>query len=1454
MTDNIITGAGGGGKGGGSSHVATEDQDNLRSMQIADVVDLICEGPVYGLSDGMRSVFINETPLMNDDGTMNFKNVAIEWRNGSQIQSPLTGVIGQEFEQAVSVIVKADAAIVRTITNPSVNMARVTVSTPQLTEQDKSTGDIHGSAVSFKIEVQNNGAGYSTAVVDTINGKTTSKYQRAYLFELPGSGPWDVRVTRITPDSTSSAIQNDLYWDSYTGIVKSQMTYPNSVLVHTRIDSSQFNAIPNRGYGMKGLIVKVPSNYDPLQKAYSGTWDGTFVLAWTDNPAWCFYDLLTNERYGVGHYLNVTNLDKWLMYSIGQYCDELVPDGYGFYEPRFRCNLFLQTRNEAYSLIQNMASIFRGITFWGGGAVHTLQDRPSDPVALYSAANVVDAKFVYSGSSLKQRHTVALVSWNDPKDFFRQKVEYVQDDEGVKKYGIIETEIMAFGCTSRGQAHRYGKWILAIEKYCQETVTFKAGLDSCELYPGAVFMTSDPVRAGIRLGGRIKSYDTNTVVLDASITLEAGRQYKIHIIGEDTIPQTFDVTTGASTTDTLTLATNITTPLVDKAMYIISIDNLVPETWRVVGVKDSGDNIVEISAVSYNEQLYDFVELNNRFVLPPISNIKVRPGKPQNLNLIVGAYLVGGQIAGLTGTLSWTGDSPRYYVRWRRINGAWNERYVTETSMDVGILTSDPYTFIVVAVAPVSGIESEPTTLNITPSLDSVTLPNVTGLSLDGPFTIESVNFKWDPVSGADSYETEIYTLDVMRRSQNIGNSLKYSYSSANMRADGGPWRIVKFRVRARGRFGSKSEWAEIEVGNAQIGPLEGIDVQSGVKSIFFQCEKPTDPDFVGIIIWVGTTPHFSPNSTNQVYDGPDLFKALYQLTDGSTLVGDTTYYVRAAGYDDFGKDSLIISNSFAVAPAKNAPDKDSIESDMIKDGALTIAKFADSIQPTLLVDTIGDGNTYLDSWTVFAKDTHKLYKWTGDKYEYKVGAGDLYADSVTAGVIAAGAVNAREIAAGAITAEKLYIVSRGAALNADPSMSDATAWTYDDKLTFVKLTDGTIGNWAARSLNGFPTILKSIDMIPVNFKKSYRIRVNARRNSSANGTFSIGVELFDTNGNRILDDNSNLYWFFAAVAITPSMSWTEYSDAMNNPVTRVFPTATKYMRLVALLNTAGNTGYHEIQDYRVEEILDGTLIKDGAISTAKLAAGSVTADKLLANSITGDKLVANSITGDKIAAESITADKLAAGAITADNLSAGSITADKIDGRGLIIRDYYGVPILGVGHSLGLSYIQGLGRLAVLDGIDKSNIDFYVGVAAIGSAFIDNLAVKSAHIDNLTVGTNKIAFGAVSTNVGSIGSPSTSVSISTSGGSVAVFGKAKCTNPSGGNGSGFITMQLFANGASLSIEQNYTFDDSTGSVSSFTLHQPPAGVVMTYQITGSHDFNTLEQATVQILVVEFKR
>lgn len=695
-----ISGAGGGGKGGGGSQRAPiESKDSLRSKAYAKVLDVICEGEIEGLVDGMKSVYLDGTPLQNPDGTFNFNSVEIETRNGSQSQSYIPGFSAVENTVQVNVEAKKATSVTRQLTNANIDAVRVTLGFPNLSYQDDKTGDLGGTTVQYAIDRQSNGGGYSTVLTDTITGKTTTRYQRSYRVELTGAGPWDIRVRRITDDSTTTRRQNQTWFDTYTEIIDAKLRYPNSALVGIKIDASQFQNIPTRGYDVKLLRVRVPSNYNPTTRAYTGSWNGSFKIAWTDNPAWCFYDLVTSDRYGLGGMLSDAQVDKWALYQIGKYCDELVPDGLGGTEPRFTCNLYLQTRQEAYKVLQDFASIFRGMVYWATGAVTAVQDAPSDPVALFTAANVIDGRFNYSGSGLKARHTVALVTWNDPDDLYRQKIEYVEDAEAIARYGVQQAEVVAVGCTSRGQANRVGRWLLYSERYETETVQFSVGLSGAVVRPGNIIKVADATRAAARLGGRVKSSTASSLVVDKAPALNVTGWTLYVTLPDGSVQQR---TVSSAVGDTINVSTAFSTEPGAQSIWILSSPTVEAQTFRVVGVaEDAETGNYAITALKHEPLKYQAIEQGLKLQPRDITLLNNVPSAPTGLVISESLYLYQSEVRSKI-NVGWLDAENvyRYIVEWRYASGVWRRESVRAAEFEVLNTTPGLYEFKVYTSNP----------------------------------------------------------------------------------------------------------------------------------------------------------------------------------------------------------------------------------------------------------------------------------------------------------------------------------------------------------------------------------------------------------------------------------------------------------------------------------------------------------------------------------------------------------------------------------------------------------------------------------------------------------------------------------------------------------------------------------------------------------------------------------
>lgn len=615
-----------GNKGGSSSeHVHYEAPDSLHSTSFARVLDLVSEGEILGLSEGLQSVYLNDTPVQNADGTMNFKDVTIDFRLGTQTQDFIPGFPDVENEVSVNVELKSGTPWVRAFNNLALSAVRITLGVPALSQSDTKNGDIKGYKIDYKIELAKDGGAYSTVVTNSFNGKTTTAYQRSVRIDLPAaSSGWQVRVTRLTANANTAAIADMTTVVSYTEVVDAKLRYPMAAIVGVQVDAKQFQNVPTRAYDLMGRIVQVPSNYNAKTRAYAGTWDGTFKPSWTDNPAWIFRDLALNDRYGLGHRITAAQLDKWSLYAIARYCDGLVPDGKGGMEPRFTCNVYLQKQKQAYAVLQDLASVFRGISYWGAGSIIASADMPTDPVYVYTAANVIGGKFARVGSSKKTRYTTAVVSWNDPADMYKAKVEYTEDPEGITRYGIQQVSLTAFGCTSQGQAQRVGRWALATSRLETEMISFDVGMDGAIALPGQIIRVADPARMGRRNGGRIKTASGRVVVLDKAPTISAGD--KLTVILPTGTSETRTVSSIAG--DAVTVSADWTTVPLAQSVWSVDSAVLMAPTYKVRSVTEKDATTFTISATQHEPGKFDFVELGTAITPRPETVLNVAVQQP----------------------------------------------------------------------------------------------------------------------------------------------------------------------------------------------------------------------------------------------------------------------------------------------------------------------------------------------------------------------------------------------------------------------------------------------------------------------------------------------------------------------------------------------------------------------------------------------------------------------------------------------------------------------------------------------------------------------------------------------------------------------------------------------------------------------------------------------------------
>lgn len=750
--------AGAGGKGGGNARTPVETPDSLHSISYAKILDLISEGEIRGLVAGNQSVYLNQVPIQNSDGTLNFAGVRVETRAGTQDQEYIAGFPSVENEVTVGVELRSNAPVVRTVSGADLSAVRIRFSVPALQRQNTENGDTEGYAIEYAIDLSVNGGAFSTVLTNAFRGKTTSEYQRSHRIDLPAGTQWQVRVRRLTPNANSSTVADTVNILSLTEIIDAKLRYPNCALAAVQVDASAFQNVPSRAYQIWGRIIRVPSNYDPRTRAYSGIWDGTFKSAWTNNPAWVFFDIVTNDRFGLGNRIPLDWVDKWRLYEIARYCDQLVSDGMGGQEPRFTCSLYLQTRADAYKVLQDMASMFRGISFYAAGQVMASADMPKDPVYTYSQANVVDGRFAYEGSARKVRHTVALVSWTDPDDFGRQKVEPVQPHDGIARYGVNQIEVTALGCHSKSQAQRVGNHILYSENLETETVTFAVGLDALNCMPGDVIQVADANRAGRRNSGRISAASANSLTLDVvPPTMAVGDRLRATLPSGKTEARTINGINPA--TRVVTVSAPWSAVPVAQSIWATESTDLVLQQFRVLSIAEEEGLTYRITALQHRPDKFAAIDDGTRLEPPPISVIPPSV-QPPPANVRMSSHVVIDQgIATPVLTIEWDAADKAiaYDVEWRRDDLNWvRAGRVGTTSCEVRGIYAGKYLARVRAVNALNAV-SQPT-LSMLTDIKGKTEPPPALTSLTATPVVFGIQLAWGfPPGATDTERTEIW-------------------------------------------------------------------------------------------------------------------------------------------------------------------------------------------------------------------------------------------------------------------------------------------------------------------------------------------------------------------------------------------------------------------------------------------------------------------------------------------------------------------------------------------------------------------------------------------------------------------------------------------------------------------------------------------------------------------------
>lgn len=816
----MIKGAKGGSK---KQRAPREAPDSLVSIAYARIIDLISEGEIEGLVDGERSIYLDETPADQ------FSGFTWEQRTGTQDQDYLQGFPQVENEISIGTELRSDAPWVRSITNLDLSAVRINFAIPRLTRQNTENGDTNGYRVQYAIDVADGMGPFEQVLLSAFDGKTAGGYERSVRVDLVGrpAGGWRVRVRRLTPNSESSAISDTTNIKSITEIVDAKFRYPNSALVGLSFDAETFGgSIPRRGYRMRGRIIRVPSNYDHATRTYTGIWDGTFKLSYSNNPAWVYYDLLLHPRYGLGDRVDASQVDKWSLYQIAQYCDQLVPDGMGGMEPRFTCNLYLQKRADAYKALQDIAAIFRGITYWGAGQAVVSADMPADPVYTYTNGNVIGGKFNYKGSKRSTRYSAALVSWNDPADMYRAKVEYVQDEDAVARFGVQTTDIMALGCTSQGQAQRAGKWALLTNLLETETVTFSVGLDGIRARPGQIIRVADNDRAGRRIGGRVASATRSVITVDKIDGAQIGDELTCILpTGEAQLRNI----TGIDGNQ-ITVSPQFDAAPVAHSVWAWESQELAAQRYRIVSISESGPLEYAITASKYVEGKHAAVDTGAIISQRPITSIPSSvQAAPENIRAI-SSTMIEQTMAVTTMTIMWDAadGATRYDVEWRRGDGQWVYAGRTGgTELDVVGIYAGTYQIRVRALNSLDVASPWGYSESIELAGKEGTPPTPAYLTTTG--IIFGIDLRWGfPPGAEDTLRTEIQ-YNTAPSAENALHMGDYAYPLDNHTMTGlAAAKVFYFRARLVDRTGNIGPWTDWVFGQSNADADEILDYIAG--------------------------------------------------------------------------------------------------------------------------------------------------------------------------------------------------------------------------------------------------------------------------------------------------------------------------------------------------------------------------------------------------------------------------------------------------------------------------------------------------------------------------------------------------------------------------------------------------------------------------------------------------